>query len=58
MELLIEELERKEWDGLELSFKDYFPSTEQQLILDRLFPLIRHLPHQLQLSLNPVFDDF
>lgn len=55
MELLIEEMEKKEWDSLQLSYRDYFPSVEQRELLEGLFPITRHLPHQLQLSLKPVF---
>lgn len=55
MELLIEELERKEWDSLQLLYRDYFPSVEQRAVLEELFPATKHLPHQLQLSLESVF---
>ena len=54
MELLIEELERKEWEGLQLSYKDFFASVNQRSLLERLLPIKRHLPRQLQLSLKPV----
>lgn len=54
MELLIEELERKEWDCLQLSYNDYFPTADQRAVLEGLVPATRHLPHQLQLSLKSV----